>query len=461
MYLIGNGRMITRDRDKPFYENGAVLTDGAVIKRVGDYASLKSDYPTAELLDAGGGVIMPGLINAHAHLYSSLIAGYIPKDLFPGSHYENMCKRSWKLDRELGFYDVSAGAYAGIIGCIRNGVTTVFDHHASYKRVGGSLFAIAGAVKEAGIRGCLCYETSHRCGFGPCSEAIAENENFIGYAETAGDDRIKAMFGLHAPFTLSDIDISDSVRRNAGRTGFHIHVSEGTEDGSVCELNYGKTPVARLSELGAVTDKSILVHCIHTTEKELGLIASSGAFVVNCPQSNLSDAVGSAAVADMLKMGVKVGLGTDSFTFDMLESARALVLAERNRTGKCYVGLGEAAEALFENNRLLAETYFPKGIGSLREGAPADIIILGRKPPTAITAENFDSQLILGASGAECTMTMCAGRILMINRKIVSFDENEMCGRIKNAADALWTRLDSKKEESWLPPYSILESENS
>ncbi|MCR5610917.1 MAG: putative aminohydrolase SsnA [Clostridiales bacterium] len=456
MYLIGNGRVITNDKDGSFFEKGAVLTDGDSIKRVGLYAELKDACPEAEFIDAEGGIIMPGMINAHAHLYSTLMSGYALKDFTPDSLYENLCKRSWKLDGELDFYDVAAGAYAGLIRCIRNGVTTVFDHHASFKGVKGSLFAIAGAVQETGVRGCLCYETSQRCGFKACSEAIAENESFLGYCESFGDSRLKAMFGLHAPFTLSDFDITDCVNRNAGRVGFHVHVSEGAEDGSVCLLNYGKTPLGRLSELGAVTDRSILVHCVHTKDKELDIIAASGASVVNCPQSNMSNAVGAAAVTDMLNKGIRVGLGTDSFTFDMLETARAFVLAERSRTGKCYTGVPQAAKLLFENNREIAEQYFPKGIGTLTEGAPADVIVLDHKPLTRFDAENAYPQLILGASGADCAMTMCAGRVLMRDRKIVAFDEEGIREKIRRSSDALWERLDASGDKTWFPPYGDL-----
>lgn len=459
MYLIGNGRVITRNEVNPFIENGAVLTDGELISCVGSNKELKKAYPDAEFIDAGGGIIMPGLINAHAHLYASLLSGYAARGFAPGSLYEILCGKSWKLDRELEFYDVSASAYAGLIGCIKNGVTTVFDHHASYKRVGGSLFAIAGAVQETGVRGCLCYETSHRCGFGACSDAIAENESFIGYCEAANDGRLKAMFGLHAPFTLSDIDIADCVERNSGRTGFHVHVSEGTEDGSVCMLNYGKTPVERLNELGTLNPKSILVHCVHTSGKELDIIAASGAAVVNCPQSNMSNAVGTAPVFEMLDMGITVGLGTDSFTCDMLESARSFVLAQRTRAGKSYKGVSEAAKLLFGNNAMIARKYFPEGLGTLKEGAPADVIILDHKPLTRLSADNMDQQLILGASGAECTMTMCAGKILMKDRKIVYFDEKNKREMIMRSADALWERLDAKKEDQWIPPFNIIEVE--
>lgn len=461
MYLIGNGRLITHDSERTFFENGAVLTDGSTIKRVGAYETLKKAYPDAEPIDANGGVIMPGLINAHSHLYSSLMSGYALKDYAPETLYENLCRRCWRLDGELDFRDVAASAYAGLIKCIKNGVTTVFDHHASFYGVSGSLFAIAGAVKDTGVRGCLSYETSQRCGFRQCSDAIAENESFINYCASFGDERLNAMFGLHAPFTLSDIDISDCVERNAGRTGFHVHVSEGTYDNSVCLLNYGKTPVGRLAELGVVNEKSILVHCVHTSEKELDLIAAAGASVVNCPESNMSNAVGTAAVGDMLEKGIRVGLGTDSFTYDMLETARAFVLAERQRTGKSYTGVGEAAKLLFENNREIAEQYFPKGIGTLKEGAPADVIILDFKPLTRLDAENACAHLILGACGANCTMTMCAGRVLMRDGKIVSFDEDEAREKIRRSSDALWERLDGDKGKTWTVPFGILEPEKS
>ena len=109
-------------------------------------------------------------------------------------------------------------------------MTTIFDHHASYGEIPGSLFAIKDVCKEAGIRACLCYEVSERDGADKCRQAIQENAYFLAWTLERDDDMIRAMFGGHALFTISDKTFEEMVKANGGRTGFHIHVAEGMDD---------------------------------------------------------------------------------------------------------------------------------------------------------------------------------------------------------------------------------------
>ena len=164
MLLIGNGQVITRDTDMPYLKNGAVVTDGPKIAAVGELEELKGKYPQAEFVDAKGGVIMPGLINAHTHIYSGLARGLSIVGNNPTNFFEVLDGTWWAIDRKLTLDGTRASAYATILDCIRNGVTTIFDHHASFCEIPGSLFAIRDVAKETGMRACLCYEVSERDG---------------------------------------------------------------------------------------------------------------------------------------------------------------------------------------------------------------------------------------------------------------------------------------------------------
>ncbi len=132
MLLIGNGRVLTRDKNAPYFPDGAVLIDGEQIRTVGDRRELQNQYPEAEWLDACGGVIMPGLINTHTHIYSGLARGLSIKGNNPRSFPEILEGTWWNIDRHLTPDGTKACAYATILECIRNGVTTIFDHHASF-----------------------------------------------------------------------------------------------------------------------------------------------------------------------------------------------------------------------------------------------------------------------------------------------------------------------------------------
>ena len=160
MYLVANGRLITRDPAMGYLPDGGVVIDGNKIKAVGATAELKAQYPQAEFIDAKGGVIMPAFINAHTHIYSALARGLSIVGNNPTNFYEVLDGTWWAIDRKLYMEQTRASANALYIDCIKQGVTTVFDHHASYAEIPGSLFTIAESAKRFGIRSCLCYEVS-------------------------------------------------------------------------------------------------------------------------------------------------------------------------------------------------------------------------------------------------------------------------------------------------------------
>ena len=269
MLLIGNGQVITRDPEQPYLKNGAVVTDGARIAAVGDEETLKKAYPEAEYVDAAGGVIMPGLINAHTHIYSGLARGLSIAGYNPTNFLEILEGMWWHIDRHLNLDGTRASAYATILDCIRNGVTTIFDHHASFAEIPGSLFAIRDVAAETGMRACLCYEVSERDGEEKTEQGIRENAEFAAWAKEADDPMIKAMFGGHALFTISDRTFEKMVEANNGMTGFHIHVAEGMNDVYDSLRNYGCRPVNRLLYNGILGERTLLGHCIHVSPAEM------------------------------------------------------------------------------------------------------------------------------------------------------------------------------------------------
>ena len=204
MILITNGTVITRDQERPFFPDGAVLVDGRLIKAIGPRQELEAAYPEAERVDAHRGVIMPAFINVHSHIYSALARGLSIKGFNPTNFYEILDGQWWAMDRNLTLEGTRTSAYTTIIDGIKTGCTTIFDHHASYKAITGSLFEIEKVARELGIRACLCYEVSERDGEKKCDEAIEENASFITHCEKDPDPMIAAMFGGHALFTISD-----------------------------------------------------------------------------------------------------------------------------------------------------------------------------------------------------------------------------------------------------------------
>ena len=164
MYIIGNGRLITRDDALSYLENGAVAVEGEKIADVGETKALVSRYPDAKFIDARGQVIMPAFINAHSHIYSALARGLSIKGHNPHNFYEILDGMWWKIDRHLTLEYTRRSAYQTYLDSIKTGCTTLIDHHASYCEVEGSLFEIEKVAKELGVRTSLCYEVSDRDG---------------------------------------------------------------------------------------------------------------------------------------------------------------------------------------------------------------------------------------------------------------------------------------------------------
>ncbi|MEG1240324.1 MAG: putative aminohydrolase SsnA [Oscillospiraceae bacterium] len=441
MYLIGNGRLITRDPAHPYEEHGAVVVDGETILAAGDEASLRKTYPQADFVDAAGGVIMPGLINAHTHIYSGLARGLSIRGNNPTNFLETLEGTWWNIDRHLTLDGTRACAYATILDCIRDGVTTIFDHHASFCEIPGSLFAIADVAKELGMRSCLCYEVSDRDGEQKCDEAIQENADFARFAKKENNDMVKAMFGGHALFTMSDKTFEKLVAANDTHTGYHIHVSEGMNDVYDSLQNYGCRPVNRLLNHGILGEKTLLGHCIHVNTAEMELIKNTGTMVVNNPESNMGNAVGCSPILQLIKQGILVGMGTDAYTHDMLESLKVALIIQRHNACAPNVGWCEVTDMLFHNNAKIANKYFEKPLGVLKKGAAADVIVMEYKPFTPFSDENIDGHMLFGMEGKNCTTTMINGRLLYHDRKFVDLDEDKINAWTMGEAKKLWGAL--------------------
>ncbi len=444
MYIVTNGRLITRDPARPWFADGAVVFDGPSIVAVGEAAALRAQYPGAEAVDARGGVIMPAFINAHTHIYSALARGLSIDGYNPTNFYEVLDGQWWYIDRHLTLDGTRASAAALCIDCIKQGVTTIFDHHASFCEIPGSLFAIAEVAKQLGVRACLCYEVSDRDGEEKCLQAIRENADFISYCRKENDPMLAAMFGGHALFTISDKTFERMAEANNGRTGYHIHVSEGMNDVYDSLQNYGRRPVQRLQDHGILGEKTILGHCIHVNTAEIEIIRETGTMCVNNPESNMGNAVGCSPVLQLFKHGITVGLGTDAYTNDMLESLKAALAIQRHNACMPNAGWGEATAMLFENNAKVAAKYFPAPLGVLKPGAAADIIVMDYKPFTPFSDENIDGHMLFGMTGRQCQTTIANGRILMKDRELTGIDEEAANARILEQSRKLWGELNHK-----------------
>jgi len=433
-----NGIVVTCGDNNRVLWNATVVTDGELVAAVGDSAEMKRRFPDAKSVDCSGQVVLPGFICAHHHFYSTMARGMsIPGE--PAANFLQILERLWwKVDRALLEEDILLSAQLPLIDCIRNGTTTVIDHHASPSLRDGSLDLIEKAVRQAGLRLSLCYEVSDRNTPGG---GVMENERFIKKVGK-GDGQIAAMMGLHASFTLSDATLEQCVgiAKDAG-VGCHIHVAEDAADREDSLAKYNMPTVKRLDKFGLTGEKSIFVHCVHIDASEMDILAATKTAVVHNPESNMNNAVGVTPLLKLLKKGVLVGLGTDGMGSDMLAQMRCAYLLHRLVNHDPRVAFLEAPQLLLQNNARIAERQFGLRLGDITEGRPADLAILDYQPPTPLNEANFLGHLIFGLVDATVDTTVCKGKILMKGKKILSMDEERLAARSRELAPLMWKRL--------------------
>jgi putative selenium metabolism protein SsnA len=433
-----NGIVATLGSNNQVMWNATVVADGENIAAVGPAAEMKAKYPQAEAVDCTNKIILPGFLCTHHHFYSTMARGMsIPGE--PAANFVEILERLWwKVDRALDAEDITLSAQVPLIECIRNGTTTVIDHHASPSMRDGSLDLIESAVRQAGIRASLCYEVSDRNEPGG---GIAENERFIKKVGK-GDGQIAAMMGLHASFTVSDETVEKCVgiAKDAG-VGCHIHVAEDAADRKDSIEKFGAPTVKRLHKLNVTGEKSIFVHCVHIDEEEMQVVADTKTVIVHNPESNMNNAVGVTKLLTLLKKGILVGLGTDGMSSDMLSQMRAAYLLHRLANLDPRVAFMEAPQLLLQNNADIVERQFGIRVGEIAVGRPADLAIMDYCPPTPLSNANFLGHLIFGLVDATVDTTVCRGKILMQGKKIISLDEERIAARSRELAPSMWKRV--------------------
>ncbi len=441
MVIIGGGAVLTRDPERPFIAGGGVAAgDDGLILALGPVSRLKREYPGASFVDAGGGIIMPGLVDLHHHAYTIYSRGLTPRGNRPLRYMDILEGGLWRLDRAMNLEDVYHSASAAFLDCVRRGVTTVFDQHSSYGAVTGSLPELDRAASRLGLRACLCYEVSDREGESKCRAAIQENLSFMREAARRTDGMRRGMMGMHAGFTLSDKTLEACMEALPATSGCHIHVAEALEDTTHSLQTYGRSIVRRLRERGVLGRKTIAAHGIHLNWEDVQILRETDTAVVHCAESNMASAVGCANIEDYAKAGLTLGLGTDGFGADMLGSLRIASLLCRHNSGDAMAGEGALPGLLFRGNPSIASRFFGVELGVLKPGAAADIIVCDYQPPTPMDAANADAHILGGVDGRSVVTTVIAGKVVMDNRVVKTCDADGLLADARQQAADFWRR---------------------
>jgi len=391
-----------------------------------------------ESINAGGRVITVPMINFHDHFYSRLAKGLPIKGSIENFSLilQNLW---WKLDLALDSEMIQASAQMAALESIRNGVTYIFDHHSSPNSAKGSLKIIADVLREMGLRGVLCFETTDRYGKSFSENGISENINFI---KNSTDNDLKAMLGLHASFTLNDDTLkkASELVKELG-LGIHIHLCEDKVDPKESIAKYRNLPSDRLIKFSLLNDKSILAHGIHLINESYYSIANTGSAIVYNIDSNLNNAVGLPELSHA-PLKIPILTGTDGMNSNPARTIKQLFLLARHQ-GMTFEDSFNLIRKVYFDQLNFIQKYFPD-FTSLNTKDRADLIIWDYVPPTPFMEEKFWEHFIYGILDRPIHSVIQNGNVLMNDFKI-SIDDLAYQRNIVEQGNRLYYKMSELK----------------
>lgn len=433
--LLRNAFIYTGDAGHTCFEQGAMLVSGGRLRWVGDAAQLP-DLSTAtaatRVVDLGGRVVMPGLINTHTHGGLSLHRGCCDSgNLFQWA--QTLAPHTSPLTIE----DNRAGCYQAVLEMVRGGVTAACD----CTRYGAGLFAaVAAEVGMRALGGALANSPALRPNGRP-NWPLALEETLQAMADHAGDGRCRFYLGAHSPYSCTP-ELLVEVKEQAHRLGlpFVIHAAESLQEVEMVRERYGRRPIEHLHHLGVLDAHTILAHCVWPDEAEIELLAKSGATVSHNPISNAKLASGVAPVMALRAAGVPVGLGTDSMlsnnALNLFQEMKFAVLLQRahHLDGFALAARDVLAMATREGAQVLG---WQSEIGSLEAGKEADMVILDLEHPLGLTTERVLSDLVFAAGPQHVHGVMVHGEMIFEAGRFTRIDERQIRERIHRQGLAL------------------------
>jgi 5-methylthioadenosine/S-adenosylhomocysteine deaminase len=427
--LVKNGTVLTMDSDNTQIKNGAVAVDGDKIAALGAADSF-SNWRPSRVIDAGGGLVMPGLVNTHGHAAMTCFRGLA----------DDLPLMTWLQDHifpaesRLNWQTVYCGALLGCAEMILSGTTCFSDMY---------LFegAVAEAAKHTGMRAVIGEVL-----FDFPSPNYGDIEKGFDYVnglidKWKNDPMITVAVEPHSPYLCSP----DLLQKAFSVTQKHnlpmiSHVSETKNEVLQIKERTGLTPVGFLAELGVLSSNLLACHCVVLTEEDISLLQRFEVNVSHNPESNMKLASGVAPIPDLLKKGICVGLGTDGCASNnnldlFLEMDTAAKLHKVNTFDPTVMDATTVLRmATVEGAKALGLSDIT---GSLEPGKKADIIVIDTHKPHLTPLYNPASQLVYAARGSDVVTTIINGKIVMENRKLISLDLERIMGDVRKIAKGI------------------------
>ncbi len=448
--LLRGGTVVTMNDKYDVYEDGAVAIRGDSIVAVGPTEEIIRDYQAAETVDCADSVIMPGLVNAHTHIPMTLMRG-LNDDL----RLDVWLGYLMPVEREFVTPDfVKLGARVACAEMIRSGVTSFADMF-YYEE------AIAEQVAEIGMRALLgqtilVFPAPDAETF---EDALLLCRRFIEHWN--GHPLIQPAVAPHAWYTATpELLLACADLARAFDVPLHTHVSETRLEADNSVNQNHMSVVTWLEQHGILDTKLLAAHCVHIDEEDMFNLRRVGAGVAHCPSSNLKLASGIAPVAQMLKLGLKVGVGTDgpasNNDLDMVEEMRlASFIAKTAAQNPTVLPARQTLEiATIGGARAIHMGHLT---GSLEVGKRADIAVrdmrgIHNQPHFHNHPDAVYSRIVYSSKASDVAHVLCNGRWLMRDRVLLTVDEDAA----RDAAIEVAAKIDAFVIEREASPYNKL-----
>lgn len=428
---IYNGTVLTMNETNEIIENGYVIVKEDKIEKIGIHSG---DIPeNMEVIDADGGIIMPGFINGHCHVSMNVFRS-LGEDI-PNRLLRFMIPMEDELlDREM----VYIGAKAGIFEMLLSGVTTFADMYYFEDEV-------AKACEEIGIR-CIAGETIINKPCPDSEEAYGGFDYFKGFYEKYKDsDLVYPALAPHSTYTV-DEEMLVKIKELSEEKDIPIliHIAETLDEKSLFEEK-GTTPVQYLNKIGFLSEKVIGAHLVYVNQEDIEILKESGIGIAHCIAGNSKSGRKPSPVPFMREKGVKAAFGTDGAmsgnhldVMGLLGTYTKIHKAVNENINMCKaieavrIGTIEGAKAM----------GLDKITGSLEKGKKADIIIIETKSPNIAPVYDYYSALTYAAYPYNVTATIVNGKVVMKDRQIMVSDYNAVMEKFEEITQKIrkWSK---------------------
>ena len=417
-FLLLGGTILTMNQKRQIINCGAIAIDASRIVWIGSRDQLvENQFAPLQTIDLEGKVIIPGLINTHGHWAMTLFRG-LADDLA----LEAWLNTIWRVEAAVVSPEmVIAGSQLAMVEMIRSGTTCAADMYWYYPE--SCLAAL-----EAGFRVVNGPSFAVIPGF---EERKADYHKPIDFIDRyQGHELVHVCIQAHSTYT-TDLQMLEDIAQlmQDKNVGFITHASESRGELEQVRQKYGKTPIEVLDSAGLLGEKTLLAHCVHLSDAEIERLAETHTSVSHCPSSNLKLSSGVARVADLLRAGVNVALGTDGAAsnndLDLFHEAQLAALIQKGVYGDPTVLPAEKVFAMLtiDGARALG---LEKIIGSLEVGKLADLAVIDLNAANLMPCYNLYSHLIYAISPADVKYTMINGRMVMAERQLLTLEEERV-----------------------------------